>query len=89
MTIELAPGVRKQAQASLRRYLAQELELEVSDVQCAMLLGFMLKEIAPSVFNAGVARAEAYLRDRLTDLEGSCSELEFSYWPKASSVRRK
>jgi uncharacterized protein (DUF2164 family) len=89
MPIELTPEVRKQAQASLRRYLEQELEQDVSDVQCAMLLRFFLKEIAPSVFNAGLARAEAYLHERLTDLEGSCSELEFGYWPKTSSVRRK
>jgi uncharacterized protein (DUF2164 family) len=88
MSVELAPEVKREALTSLRRYCADELELDLSEVQTAGLLGFMLKEIGPSLFNAGLARAEAYLRDRLADLEGSCAEIEFSYWPKRS-VRRK
>jgi hypothetical protein len=27
--------------------------------------------------------------DRLEDLEGTCHEREFAYWPKSSTVRRK
>jgi len=30
-----------------------------------------------------------FLRDRLADLEATCYEPEFVYWPKGSSVRRK
>lgn len=36
-----------------------------------------------------MADAQTFLRDRLADLEGVCSEPEFAYWPKAGSVRRK
>lgn len=44
---------------------------------------------APTAFNAGVAAAEAYMRDRVADLDGICNVPEFAYWPKGSSVRRK
>jgi uncharacterized protein (DUF2164 family) len=54
-----------------------------------MLLKFVLAEIAPSAYNAGVAAAEAFLRDRLADLEATCYEPEFAYWPKGASVRRR
>jgi hypothetical protein len=33
--------------------------------------------------------AQVFLRDRLADLEATCYEPEFVYWPKPSSVRRK
>jgi hypothetical protein len=33
--------------------------------------------------------AQTFVRDRLADLEASCLEPEFSYWPKGTSVRRK
>ena len=41
-------------------------------------------EIAPSVYNAAIADAQTYLRDRVADLEGACYAPEFGYWPKAT-----
>ena len=89
MSIELSPDVEKQALASLKRFSSEELEVELGEVQARQLLKFVLKEIAPTAYNAGVAAAEAYLRDRVADLEGICHEPEFAYWPKSASVRRK
>jgi uncharacterized protein (DUF2164 family) len=89
MPVTLSPDARKQALGSLKRFLTDELEVEASDLQAIGLLEFLLKEIAPTVYNAGVADAQAWLRDRLTDLEGACYEPEFGYWPKSGSVRRK
>lgn len=88
MPVKLQPEAKKQAMASLKRYCTDELELELSDVQIAMLLRYVLLEIAPSAYNAGLAAAEVYLRDQVADLEGACAEVEFAYWPKGS-VRRK
>jgi len=51
------------------------------------VLEFFLKEIAPTVHNGAIAEAQTYLRDRVADLEGACSAIEFGYWP-SSSVRR-
>jgi uncharacterized protein (DUF2164 family) len=61
----------------------------VTDLQTIAVLDFLLKEIGPSLYNAGVADAQTYLRDRLADLEGTCFEPEFAYWPKSAAVRRK
>ena len=89
MTITLPPDAEKQALASIRRFCDEELEIELGDVQARQLLGFVLRELAPTAYNAGVAAAEAYLRDRISDLEGVCNVPEFAYWPKGTSVRRK
>ncbi|MFI4971650.1 MAG: DUF2164 domain-containing protein [Hyphomicrobiales bacterium] len=89
MAITLTAEGNKQALASIKRYCAEDLELDVGDLKAGALLDFFLKEIGPSVYNAAIADAQVYLRDRVADLEGTCYEAEFAYWPKAPSVRRK
>lgn len=89
MPIELSRDAEKQALSSLRRFCAEELEADISELQARQLLKFVLQEIAPTAYNAGVAAAEAYLRDRVADLDGVCQVPEFTYWPKGTSVRRK
>jgi uncharacterized protein (DUF2164 family) len=89
MAVTLSDDARKQAIASIRRYCTDELDSDLSDIQAASLLAFFLKEVAPTVYNAGIADAQAFLRDRLGDLEATCYEPEFVYWPKASAIRRK
>ena len=37
-------------------------------------------KVAPSVHNAAIERAQAYVRDRLADLDGACTVPEFAYW---------
>jgi uncharacterized protein (DUF2164 family) len=89
MALALSAEARKQALASIKRFWTETLDAEVTDLQTIAVLDFLLKEIGPSLYNAGVADAQAYLRDRVADLEGTCFEPEFAYWPKSSSVRRK
>lgn len=89
MTVTLSPEARKLALASIRRYCVENLEIDADTIQATQLLDFFLREIAPSVHNAAIGDAQVYLRDRLADLEGTCYEPEFVYWPKAGSVRRK
>lgn len=89
MAIVLSPDARKQALTSLRRFCGDELEADLSDIQVTALLEFMLQEIGPSVYNGAIADAQAFLRARLGDLEATCYEPEFTYWPKGTSVRRK
>ena len=89
MAITLSPEARKQALTSLRRFCTEGLELEVTDLQTIGLLDFLLREIGPSIYNGAISDAQAFPRDRVADLEGTCSEPEFAYWPKGSSVRRK
>jgi uncharacterized protein (DUF2164 family) len=87
MKISLSDTARKQSIASIRRYFADELEQDIGDLKAASLLEFFVKEIAPTVYNGAIADAQAFMRDRVADLEGVCSVPEFAYWPSAS-VRR-
>jgi uncharacterized protein (DUF2164 family) len=89
MSVQFSDEARKQAIASLQRYCAEHLEIELTSIQATMLLNFVLAEIAPTAYNTGVAAAEAFLRDRLADLEATCYEPEFAYRPKGASIRRK
>lgn len=87
MTISLSPDARTHALASIKRYLAEELELDVGDLKAGLLLDFFLREIGPSVYNGAIADAQTYLRDRVADLDGACALPEFAYWP-TTTVRR-
>ena len=53
------------------------------------MLDFILKEIAPSVYNGAIADAQTYLRDRVADLEGACSAPEFAFWDKPVVKRKR
>jgi uncharacterized protein (DUF2164 family) len=59
----------------------------MGDLQAGLLLDFVLKEIAPSVYNAAITDAQTYLRDRVADLDGACVVPEFSYWPRGAARR--
>jgi uncharacterized protein (DUF2164 family) len=87
MKIELSDETTTQSIASIRRYFRERLDDDIGDLKARLLLEYFLEEIAPSVYNQGIADAQAYLADRVADLEGACSAPEFAYW-KGSSVRR-
>ena len=82
MAITLSDETKTQAVASIRRYFSEQLDQEVGDLQAGLLLDFVLKEIAPSVYNAAIIDAQGYLRDRVSDLDGACFAPEFGYWPR-------
>lgn len=86
--IDLPDETVKKLVASLRRFFAEELEEELGELQARLLLDFVLEEIGPSVYNAAVADAQTYLRDRVADLDGACFRPELAYWARRSSRRR-
>ena len=90
MAIALAPDVKKQALASIKQYVAENLDQELGDLQAGLLLDFFLKELAPSVYNRAIQDAQHYFQERASDLEGVCFEREFRYWSDTPrSDRRK
>jgi len=68
---------------SLQRYVGEALDEDIGDLKAALLLDFVLKEIAPTIYNRAIADAQAYFQARTADLEGVCFEEEFTYWPQA------
>jgi uncharacterized protein (DUF2164 family) len=53
-----------------------------------MLLDYVLKEIAPTVYNRAITDAQAYFQGRVADLDGVWFEKEFGYWTQPSRVRK-
>lgn len=92
MAIDLSKDDRKEAVDSLRRFLLDELELDVNELQAGFLLDFFLKEIGPFSYNRGVEDAKSYFMAKAEDLDGICFEEPLTNWRNARSsneVRRK
>ena len=80
MSIELDREVRSQAIASIERYFQEERDERIGNVAAGALLGFFLSEIAPSVYNQGVAAAQERIQMRAQELDIEVHEDEFGYW---------
>jgi uncharacterized protein (DUF2164 family) len=89
MAITLSPEVTRQLTASLKRYAAENLDEEVGDLKATLLLGYILQEIGPVIYNRAIADAQAYFQDRVADLEAVCYEPEFTYWKPPNGGRTK
>jgi uncharacterized protein (DUF2164 family) len=89
MPITLSDETAKQSIASIRRYFDEELDQEIGDLKAGNILEFIVKEIAPSIYNKAIEDAQGFLRDRVADLDGACGVPEFAYWDKTSVRRRK
>jgi uncharacterized protein (DUF2164 family) len=87
-SIALSDETMKKLVASIRRFFAEEREEEIGELQARLLLDFILEEIGPSVYNAAVAEAQTYMRDRVADLDGACFRPELAYWGRRSDRKR-
>ena len=91
MPITLPQETTHQMIASLRRYAAERLDCELDELPASLLLDFILREIAPSVYNKGISDAQEWITARAADMEGVCAEEEFPYWNAdiPGKIRRK
>lgn len=80
MAIELKKEQRKDAIQSIEQYFREEREDEICEMGAGLLLDYFLKEIAPLIYNEGVAQAQRYFIEKTEDLTGSLFEEEFGYW---------
>lgn len=80
MGIELKKEQRKDAIQSLEQYFREERDEDLDELGAGLLLDYFLKEIAPLVYNKGVADAQRYFIEKTEDLTGSLFEEEFGYW---------
>lgn len=88
MPITLSADDSARALASLKRYCAEELEIELGDLPGKLFLDFILGDIGPSIYNRGVIDAQVYMRDRVAEVDGACYEREFQYWPRGTGKSR-
>ena len=84
MPIELNKEDRAQAIASIERYFEVNFEQKIGNISAGALLGFVLEEIGPSIYNRAVSDAKERMLMRVEDLEYEVREDEFQYWQKFS-----
>jgi len=82
MTIELKKDITRELIASIQRYFAENGDEEIGELRAGLLLEFVLKEIGPTIYNHAITDAQAFMQERVTDLDGSCHEPELTYWKK-------
>jgi uncharacterized protein (DUF2164 family) len=82
MAIELSKEDRAQAIASIERYFLDNFEQTIGNITAGALLGFVLEEIGPSIYNRAVSDAKERMLMRVEDLEYEVRENEFQYWQK-------
>jgi uncharacterized protein (DUF2164 family) len=88
MAIELTKEDRAQAVQSIERYFKENMEEKIGNVAAGALLGFLLEEIGPSIYNKAVADVQERLQARVADLDFEVHEEEFSYWRKFDKQRK-
>lgn len=81
-TISLPTDTRKRAIASIRRYFAEQLDDDIGDLKAELLLGYVLEEIGPAIYNQAIADARAFFDEWAADLTAMCFPVEFPYWDK-------
>ena len=88
MEIQLKKDVEKRLEASIQRYCAETMGIEVGELKARLFLKFCLEEIAPTVYNRAIADAQGYFQERALDLENVCFAQEFGYWNKGKEIAR-
>jgi uncharacterized protein (DUF2164 family) len=87
MAIELTREDRDRAVASIQRYFEEHLEQKVGNIAAGGLLGFVLEEIGPSIYNKAVADVQERLQARVAELDYEVHEDEFGSWRKYEAAR--
>ncbi len=87
MSLQLDKDAHKAALDSLEKYLADDLDLDVGNLEIAGLLTFFVQEIGPSLYNQGVRAAQERMQARVADIDMEVYEDEFGWWKKPP-VRR-
>jgi uncharacterized protein (DUF2164 family) len=86
MEIELTKEVEKALIESIRRYVSENMETEIGELQASLFLKYCLEEVGPCVYNSAIADAQRYLQEKVTDLENVCYAPQFGYWNKAKKA---
>jgi uncharacterized protein (DUF2164 family) len=82
MEIKLTKEVEHTLTESIRRYVSENMETDIGELQASLFLKYCLEEIGPCVYNSAIADAQRYLQVNVSDLENACYAPEFSYWTK-------
>jgi uncharacterized protein (DUF2164 family) len=76
MRIRITDERRERLLRSLRRFVAERFDLDLSEYRAGELLDFFVKELGAPIYNQAIRDAHAFLEEKLTDLEGEFFEPE-------------
>ena len=82
MSIKLQKDAEKYLLGSIKRFVAENLDVEIGDLKASLFLEFCVREIGPSIYNQAIADAQSYMQEKAADLAGNRYEVEFDYWRK-------
>ena len=88
MAIELSKQARAEAIASIERWFREERDEKIGNIAAGALLGFVLEEIGPLVFNQAVAQVQERLQTRIMELDIEFHEDEFQFWRRRERAAR-
>ncbi len=80
MAIKLEKDTQQYMTDSIKRFFADDLDMEIGDLKANQVLEFCVREIAPSVYNQAIADAQAYFEEKTLDLGAARFEPEFDFW---------
>jgi uncharacterized protein (DUF2164 family) len=86
MEIKLAKDVQQRLIASLQRYVSENFETDIGELQASLFLQFCTEEIAPAVYNQAISDAQRYMQERALDLENNCYAVESGYWARQDKI---
>jgi len=89
MTIEISKEARKEAIASIERYFTENMEDHIGNIAAGALLGFILEEIGPAIYNKAVTDVQERLQSRIMEVDIEIHEDEFQYWRKFDQLRKR
>ena len=88
MTIEITNEARQVLISSIQRYFQENMDEPIGNITAGALLGFVLEEIGPVVYNKAVADVQQRLQARVMELDLEVYEDEFQYWSKSDRKKR-
>lgn len=82
MEIRLNKEIEQTLITSIRRYVAENMDNEIGNLQGSLFLQYCIEDIGPHIYNAAIVDAQRHLQARLADLDSECYVPETSYWSK-------
>ena len=80
MEIKLENDAEKKLVTSIQRYVSENLDTDIGELQSSLFLQFCIEEIGPSIYNKAISDAQTYMQERALDIENSCFAPDSTYW---------
>jgi uncharacterized protein (DUF2164 family) len=79
VAIEIPTDVRDSLITSIKQYFLENLDQNIGDLKATLILGFILKEIGPFIYNQAVHDVQTRMQEIVSELDGTCFEPESSF----------